>query len=946
MNTSNGKWFDKKISPSISGSVTSSTYTAHSLDQHQISIYKNLEQPRFEIKQVQLQFDLRHKLERVVVADSLMYLIVGGSLMFKIDLNNPSQLIKYSVPPPLLTPSQAAFDVWVNRTGEDLILRVNQQYYYLNQDYKAFKLLGKLKNLDITSAVFMSAHTVLMGTSNGAVYLAVIRPHEDVKKNDLQYFKQVFKVESKVQGIALTNNQSQIHLIANFTLYTWPCFDTSYNELTKVFKTQPVIRNIAHKNTRYLFASNDDNFVFLSDELVTNDEEIQIPLIKQDLKDLMITSHHLIGFDSKSSIYIFNKLNQQTKTLQFEGNISGFASDSSTYWIYTDNSIYELLISNESSLVWYDYYRMGKFEEALNCLEDNEENFFKRDLVLIKQGYDYLQKGGFGLETREKDLISLQKKGINILAKSTEPFEKVCLMLNRTNSRGMLLDYLLSKFAMNKRNKVRAVVLSTWILELMGRLNDDRFDDFVRSNYKLFDRSIYEVLQGEKALFYADLIEDYRFILNYHLNRKTWSLAVRTLARMYLKDAEAIYESATTLLLNYPKVVDMWLRFDLDYERMLPAVLSYCAKNKQVSLSSNVAVKFIQRVHDKGYKSKQLNNYYLSLLVTSPEDTESLIIKFINNEKSYDQNFILRLCILRNRIYPAVLIYIDMGLYEQALDYALRNDAIEQGEYVLRKYEEDIVKEDVNEEEKEQEEEEEEHDHHHSKLEKESYSIRRHLWLSFAKHLIDHVCSGKDVGLADLDKSPNKLNKILSYVSGKSSPLGLKDLLPLFPETVMINNFKDEIVDSLNNYNRSLQDINVKIQENSDLLSSLKQETLLEKQRKSVSYSVVEPGTPCRLCTNLLITKNFIFFKNCKHGFHKECLVRFYSKSKGNYNFKKIYSNFMRNGGKDQGKLKQEIDEMLCKECVLCSESHINTIDLGFLEENGKDIEELKSWEL
>ena len=76
------------------------------------------------------------------------------------------------------------------------------------------------------------------------------------------------------------------------------------------------------------------------------------------------------------------------------------------------NSIYEFVIENESILVWYDYYKMGKYSEALKYLdEDDEANFLKRDLVLIKQGYDYLQRGGFGILS---DDLSLQIQDSNI----------------------------------------------------------------------------------------------------------------------------------------------------------------------------------------------------------------------------------------------------------------------------------------------------------------------------------------------------------------------------------------------------------------------------------------------------------------------------------------------------------------------------------------------------
>ena len=170
-----------------------------------------------------------------------------------------------------------------------------------------------------------------------------------------------------------------------------------------------------------------DRYIYIGNEVATNDDEIQFTTLNDAIDDIILTPHHLIGYHDKQ-VVIYNKLNQESKILDMEEQIQGIASDASSYWIYTKNSIYEIIISNESSLVWYDYYKMNKFEEALNCLEDSEENFFKRDLVLIKQGYDYLQRGGFGLELKNKELVNLQKKGIGILARLTEPFEKVCLM--------------------------------------------------------------------------------------------------------------------------------------------------------------------------------------------------------------------------------------------------------------------------------------------------------------------------------------------------------------------------------------------------------------------------------------------------------------------------------------------------------------------------------------
>ena len=191
---------------------------------------------------------------------------------------------------------------------------------------------------------------------------------------------------------------------------------------------------------------------------------MQLDRVDEEFLQIALTPHHLIGIEG-NSLKIYNKLNKQLQELSLsENKIRGIAVDNlfNTYWVYTKNSIYEFVIENESILVWYDYYKMGKYSEALKYLdEDDEANFLKRDLVLIKQGYDYLQRGGFGILS---DDLSLQIQGIQILAKLTEPFEKVCLMLlNHKQSDALLIEYLLAK--LNKRIK------SEWLCCQLGLLN-------------------------------------------------------------------------------------------------------------------------------------------------------------------------------------------------------------------------------------------------------------------------------------------------------------------------------------------------------------------------------------------------------------------------------------------------------------------------------------------
>ena len=361
------------------------------------------------------------------------------------------------------------------------------------------------------------------------------------------------------------------------------------------------------------------------------------------------------------------------------------------------------------------------------------------------------------------------------MAKLTEPFEKVCLMLlNHKQSDALLIEYLLAK--LNKKNKVRMVVLSAWIIELMVRNDDSRVYEFIKTNYKLLDRpTMYQILNSEKLIFYAELIEDYNFILKYYIDKKNWALAVKTLIKLYTKgDIELVYENATILLMNYPKVTETWLKLDLEYEKLLPALLKH----------QEQAIHFLQQViMDKHYKkNKQLNNAYLCLLITKP-GTDKQIIKFINFTSNFDTNFILRLCISHEKFHPAVLIYIEIGLFDQALELALKHDLTSLAEFILNKYDEDKQVEGI-------------------KLEDANYNVKRKLWLKFAKYLIDKL---------------DDLNETLHHIINVSM-LDLKDLLPLFPETILINNFKDEIVESLNEYNKRIVHLSLDMNNSSEHL--------------------------------------------------------------------------------------------------------------------------------
>ncbi len=144
---------DKSISIS---SGTQHTQNASSL------VTKDNEQPTFELEQVQLQFNLGHSLQKLCVQNDKMYLVLG-TLVYKIDLANPSQVKRYQLPS-----STKVLGSWLHPNGLHLIIQLSDlACYYLHDSYSSFKLLSRFKNLNIKQIAFPTDATNSLKESTG-----------------------------------------------------------------------------------------------------------------------------------------------------------------------------------------------------------------------------------------------------------------------------------------------------------------------------------------------------------------------------------------------------------------------------------------------------------------------------------------------------------------------------------------------------------------------------------------------------------------------------------------------------------------------------------------------------------------------------------------------------------------------------------------------------------
>lgn len=1046
------------------------------------------EKPAFDLERVQLQFDLHNDLQRLLVSNNMMY-IFKSRVVYRIDLNHPSNVAQIEIPGIV---DSTVTNSWLHPSGNFLVIQVNNtHYFHLHSSYSKFKSMPRFKGLQVEYMAFTELNTktstgdFLFTTKDGGVYVAFLKSHDtglQDSKRDEKYVKNVYKTSGSIRGISLANNNSQIQLFVGKELLVWDCFEFVLSDITRDFRQEPTILPSFQKQGESVFLFQKQNYYmisFASLEIHSNDEELQLSNTeklnlggKEILRcenPFISTPHNLILLSSKGdSLIIVNKIasqvpNFKTLTSLENKNPIGIISDpiGQTNWLYTSNEIFEISISNESLSVWYNYYKIGDYERALRLLDESDPTaatMFKKNVVLVKQGYDLLQKGGFGVESYASKYANAQfnsqVKGIQILGELQEPFEKVCLMLLNMLQSGkeililsnyLLIEYLKTKFARAKeleRNKSKIVVLSSWIirlyLELLQVINNPNklpedwcmrkadsggeflnelsslLDDFIEHNHRVLDsKTIYQILTDmnfpKRLLSFANVLGDYDFILTYYLDRKQWLEALKVLVKMYAKDSEkaceVIYRSSTEFLIHEPReTVETWLKFpSLNYDKLLPAILSYNKSGESVSYTQNPSINFLLKlIYEKNVKSSVLINYFLTLLISYPTfGNEEGITKALTkallyvrsdngsnfrNKVPYNPEFLLRLCLRFKKYQAAILILInDLQVYDTALKIALDNDLISLAESVLKQYD-DMIFQDKDRPKFSYEE-------YHSangpemtniRLEDDNFSSRKKLWMTYSRFVIEKVVQGHKLDILDhqisetatiakdseadtvrnitaaisSDENGKKtlagdcyLNKALHYLlllSGgenqRNSVLTLKDLLPLFPSSVTISNFKEEIVSSLNYYNNSMNQLSLEMQESADIAEELKaqvKESAL-KEMKGTIYTIIEPGESCSHCQKLLVDRNFVVFPNCHHCFHKDCIIRFYLKLKGDYRFKRIFQTFKQTSTVED---KAELDSILLKECSLCNEKNLNNLDEPLIDKDQHKAE-IDEWEL
>lgn len=514
-----------------------------------------------------------------------------------------------------------------------------------------------------------------------------------------------------------------------------------------------------------------------------------------------------------------------------------------TFWLFTTQEIFEIVVTDEDRDVWKVMLRNEHFDAALRYSRSPAQ----KDAVATASG-DYLIGKGSYIEAA------------SVYGKSSKPFEQVALIFLDHDQQDALRKYLLTKITTYKKTAImQRIMIASWLVEIfMSKLNslDDtivtnaelsqtlnpaqsvdqlksirtEFQSFVTKYKGELDRkTTYDIISShgreQELLYFASTVDDSNYVLAYWVQRERWSETLNVLKKQ--TDPAIFYRYSSVLMTHVAgELVDILTRqTDLKARNLIPALLSY-NRDFKGPISKNQAIRYLLFViNQQNSRDAAVHNTLISIYTAHPSKDESSLLSYLESqgdEPSYDSDFALRLCIEHSRVQACVYIYSTMHQYLQAVELALKHDEIDLASVVADRPDSNPL-------------------------------LRKKLWLAVAKKVISQS---------------NGIKTAIDFLK-RCDLLKIEDLIPFFPDFVVIDDFKEEICAALEDYSRNIDALKREMDESAQTAANIKVDIAALDHR----YAIVEPGEKCYICNLPLLSRQFFVFP-CQHAFHSDCLGR------------------------------------------------------------------------
>ncbi|KAI0526583.1 vacuolar protein sorting protein-like protein DigA [Xylaria bambusicola] len=870
--------------------------------------------PIFDIEPVRLQFSIAADFVAAQVANNVLVLALSNGRILRIDLNRPEDIDDIDLPK-RASEVGVISRMFLDPTASHLLICTSLgENYYLHTQSRQPRPLGRLRGVAIESVAWnpslptSTTREILIGASDGNIYETFIEPSAEFYRKEERYLKALHKLpDGPITGLWADNlgdkvdvrrvvicTQSRLfHLVGRVGRSGHEGSGSIY---TKLFDNEePVIHEIAQglatapsalaispdppDSPSYDDTVPDRAFAWLSTQgiyhgkLLTtssgndlgNKVYAEAKLLPRShiasadtsgrrksstevIDAIVLTQWHivsLVGGRVVATNRLTDSLTHDQQILEDGQKALGLYVDQqkNTYWLFTSQDIFEIVVRDEDRDIWQIMLQRQQFDTALQYAHTAAQ----KDAVATASG-DYLAEKGLFIEAA------------GVYGKSSKPFEEVALSLIDNGESDALRKYLLTKLTTYKKSNVmQRVMIATWLVEVfMAKLNslddtiaveaeaaDDRqtaqshqqlvavreeFHSFVEKHKSDLDRrTVYDIISShareEELLFFANSVNDYNYELSYWVQRERWTEALNVLKKQ--TDPDIFYRYSSVLMTHVAnELVEILMRHTkLEPRKIIPALLDY-NRNFSGALSQNQALRYLQYIINQLQSTDAaVHNTLVSIYASHESKAESGLLAYLQSqgdEPNFDPDFALRLCIQHKRTLSCVHIYTSMGQYVQAVDLALSHNEIEYASIIADRPTTDPP-------------------------------LRKKLWLAVARKVISQS---------------NGIKAAIEFLK-RCDLLKIEDLIPFFPDFVVIDDFKEEICAALEDYSHNIDALKKEMDESSQTAANIKIDIAALDHR----YAIVEPGEKCYVCSLPLLSRQFFVFP-CQHAFHSDCLGR------------------------------------------------------------------------
>ncbi|KAE8145961.1 Pep3/Vps18/deep orange family-domain-containing protein [Aspergillus avenaceus] len=935
----------------------------------------------FDVRRVQLQFPLAANFVAAQVANNVLILALATNRILRIDLEAPEDIDDIDLPKKS-SETGVIRRMFLDPSASHLVITTTLgENYYLHTQSRQPKPLSRLKGVSIESIAWnpslptASTREILIGTNDGHIYEAYIEPSTEFYRREERYVTTVYRVpeSSPVTGIwaELVHTQAEKRRVLVATHGKLMCFlgrtgrhgreggGSIYSDLFQ--REMPAVHDSQKSSSAAPSAlafspaitdgHSEKEFAWLSSQgiyhglLPYSQETVNQPfgdanmlprsmfpatesarggkrLIQNPITAMTLSQWHILAL-VEGRVIAVNRMNEEIvfdqAVLDPGQSALGLLADITqhTYWLFTSEEIFEIAVEDEDRDIWKVFLQKQMFDEALHYARSNSQ----KDAVSTASG-DFLASKGRYLEAAK------------VWGKSSKGFEEVCLTLINHGEHDALRKYLLTQLATYKKSSsMQRIMVASWLVEVfMTKLNslDDNiatgaelargtspkeakdqlnsvrseFQEFV-NKYKadLDKKTVYDIISShgreDELLYFATTVNDHNYVLSYWIQREKWPEALNVLQRQ--SDPEVFYKYSSVLMTHAATgLVDILMRqTNLDPEKLIPGLLNY-NKTTSISLNQNQAVRYLNFIivnHPK--PSAAVHNTLISIHASSQSSSEAGLLTYLQSQPSspppYDADFALRLCIQHQRFQSCIHIYSAMGQYLQAVELALQHEDIELAAIIADRPE-------------------------------GNDKLRKKLWLLVAEKKIQQPGTG--------------IKDAIEFLR-RCELLRIEDLIPFFPDFVVIDDFKDEICSALEDYSRHIDALRQEMDNSALTARQIRSEIAALDTR----YAIVEPGEKCWLCSLPVLSRQFFVFP-CQHAFHSDCLGKEVLEGAGG---KKKYIRDLQaqlNNGDISASRREEIvrelDGLIAEACILCGDHAIKQIDKPFVS----DLEAANDWAL